>query len=169
MEGRASFSLEPQHGSPDQRLTPETPAVNPYLVLSQNITRHNISSSITCSISSCSDCQPGSKYISIRRDINSLWDILESQWVSSKSIEMKNTKAYCCQMDKNQDKKKFLKSARGKKRCLKDRGISIMMTANLSSETMWGRRQWNDNFQVLGKKAFKLWFYVKKKIHFNKV
>lgn len=36
--------------------------------------------------------------------------------------------------------------------------------ANFSSEAMWGRRQWNANFQVLKeKKAFKLGFFVKKK------
>ena len=61
---------------------------------------------------------------------------------------MKHLKTYINQINKDQTQEQILKAAR-KKQQITHKGISVRMTADLSTETLQARREWQDILKVM--------------------
>ena len=61
---------------------------------------------------------------------------------------MKHPKTHINQINKNQTKEQILKAAREKQQ-IKQKGIPIRITADLSIETLQARREWQDTLKVI--------------------
>ena len=75
-------------------------------------------------------------------------EVQEVQRVPKKLDLKRNTQRHIIKLPKIKDKERLLKTAR-EKETVTYKGVPIRLSADFSKETMWARRGWKEEFQVM--------------------